>query len=58
MLFLKSVHKERIIENFNVFDFKLDRDDMNKIAKLDKSESAFFSHSDPDIVELFAGSGE
>ena len=30
-------------------------DDMNKIAKLDKAESAFFSHRDPDVVELFAG---
>ncbi len=51
----KSVHKERMIQNFNIFDFKLNEDDMNKIAKLDKGESAFFSHSDPNIVELFAG---
>ncbi|WP_346915385.1 aldo/keto reductase [Clostridium sp.] len=51
----KSVHKERMIQNFNIFDFKLNEDDMNKIAKLDKGKSAFFSHSDPNIVELFAG---
>lgn len=51
----KSVHKERMIQNFNIFDFKLNEDDMNKIAKLDKGESAFFSHRDPNIVELFAG---
>lgn len=51
----KSVHKERMIQNFNIFDFKLDEDDMNKIFKLDKAESAFFSHCDPDIVEIFAG---
>lgn len=51
----KSVHKERMIQNFNIFDFKLNEDDMNKIAKLDKRESAFFSHRDPNIVELFAG---
>jgi 2,5-diketo-D-gluconate reductase A len=51
----KSVHKERMVQNFNIFDFKLDKDDMNKIAKLDKSESAFFSHRDPDVVEIFAG---
>jgi 2,5-diketo-D-gluconate reductase A len=50
----KSVHKERMIQNFNVFDFKLDEDDMNKIAKLDKGESAFFSHRDPDVIEFFA----
>jgi 2,5-diketo-D-gluconate reductase A len=51
----KSVHKERMVQNFNIFDFKLDKDDMNKIAKLDKAESAFFSHRDPDVVEIFAG---
>ena len=51
----KSVHKERMIQNSNVFDFVLDEDDMNSIAKLDKGESAFFSHSDPDVVEFFAG---
>lgn len=31
----KSVHKERIIENFNVFDFELDQDDRTKIAAMD-----------------------
>lgn len=51
----KSVHKERMIQNFDIFDFKLNEDDMNKIAKLDKGKSAFFSHSDPNIVEFFAG---
>ncbi|MEW8995046.1 aldo/keto reductase [Clostridium sp.] len=51
----KSVHKERMIQNFDIFDFKLNEDDMNRIAKLDKGESAFFSHSDPAVVELFAG---
>ncbi|WP_291649721.1 aldo/keto reductase [Clostridium sp.] len=50
----KSVHKERMIENFNIFDFKLDDYDMKKIVKLDKAESAFFSHYDPDVVEIFA----
>ena len=50
----KSVHKERIIENFNIFDFKLDDYDMKKIVKLDKAKSAFFSYYDPDVVEIFA----
>lgn len=50
----KSTHIERMQENFNVFDFKLDDDDMAKIAALDKKESLFFSHSDPNTVEWFA----
>lgn len=50
----KSVHKERMIENFNIFDFKLDDYDMKKIVKLDKAKSAFFSYYDPDVVEILA----
>lgn len=49
----KSVHKERMEENFNVFDFVLSDDDMQTIAKLDKNESSFFSHQDPNTVEWF-----
>lgn len=47
----KSVHKERIVENFNIFDFELSQEDMEKIATLDKKESAFFSHRDPETVK-------
>ncbi|WP_315080716.1 aldo/keto reductase [uncultured Clostridium sp.] len=50
----KSVHKERIIENFNIFDFELSINDMEKIASLDTKESCFFSHSDPEMVKLFS----
>lgn len=50
----KSTHKERMIENFNVFDFKLSDEDMTAIAKLDTTSSLFFSHADPSMVEWFA----
>ncbi|NYE07507.1 diketogulonate reductase-like aldo/keto reductase [Bacillus niacini] len=46
----KSVHKERIIENFNIFDFELSQEDLETIATLDTKESVFFSHRDPEFV--------
>lgn len=42
-----------MVENFNVFDFKLSDEDMAEISKLDKNESSFFSHYDPQMVEWF-----
>lgn len=42
-----------MVENYNVFDFKLTNEDMEKIAALDKKESSFFSHYDPAMVEWF-----
>ena len=50
----KSVHTERMKENFAVFDFALSAEDMQAIAALDKERSAFFSHIDPKMVEWFA----
>ena len=47
----KSVRKERMIENFNIFDFELSKEDMDKIATLDTGKSLFFSHTDPEIVK-------
>lgn len=47
----KSVHKERIVENSNVFDFELSREDMDAIATLDRKVSSFFNHRDPEIVK-------
>lgn len=49
----KSVHVERMEQNFNVFDFTLSDEDMRVVAGLDKKESAFFSHTDPNTVEWF-----
>jgi 2,5-diketo-D-gluconate reductase A len=47
----KSVRQERIIENFNIFDFELSQEDMEKIATLDTKQSLFFSHQDPEMVK-------
>lgn len=49
----KSVHAERMYENFNVFDFALSTEDMAVMASLDKKQSSFFSHTDPAMVEWF-----
>ena len=49
----KSTHIERMAENFNVFDFALSDEDMKEIASLDKEQSSFFSHTDPNMVEWF-----
>jgi 2,5-diketo-D-gluconate reductase A len=47
----KSVHKDRIIENFNIFDFKLSLDEMDAMVALDTKKSLFFDHRDPAMVK-------
>lgn len=54
----KSTHRERMSENFDVFDFRLTDEDMAAIAALDKGESLFFSHYDPQTVEYLVGLGK
>ena len=54
----KSTHKERMIQNFEVFDFTLSDEDMDAIRKLDQGESLFFSHYDPATVEFLTGLGK
>lgn len=51
----KSTHKEHIAENYDVFDFELSDDDMKHITTLDKNESSFFSHRDPEAVKRIMG---
>jgi 2,5-diketo-D-gluconate reductase A len=47
----KSVNKERIKENFNIFDFELAPGDMEAITTLDMKASSFFDHRDPGIIK-------
>ncbi len=47
----KSVRKERMEENFNIFDFELSNDDMKAITLLDTNESLFFDHRNPQMVK-------
>lgn len=47
----KTVNKERMLQNIDVFDFELSQEDMDLIATLDQAESLFFSHYDPQTVE-------
>jgi 2,5-diketo-D-gluconate reductase A len=46
----KSVHKERMIENFSVFDFEISPEDMGYIKSLDTKTSSFFDHRNPEMV--------
>jgi 2,5-diketo-D-gluconate reductase A len=47
----KSVRKERIDENFNIFNFELSISDMEAIKTLDMKTSSFFDHRDPEIIK-------
>ena len=51
----KTVRKERMEENINIFDFKLTDEDMQTITNMNKDTSSFFSHYDPATVEMICG---
>lgn len=51
----KSVKKERMEQNIDIFDFELSGEDMKKIEALDEKNSSFFSHYDPATVEMICG---
>lgn len=50
----KSTHKERMIENLNIFDFELSTEDKEVIKKLDTNSSSFFEFEDPNTPVFFA----
>lgn len=52
VLIPKSTHIERMRQNFDIFDFTLTDEDMTAITALDKEESLFFSHYEPDTVNF------
>ena len=51
----KSTHKERMVENLNIFDFELTTDEMARIEALDTRQSLFFDHHDGEVTMMFMG---
>ena len=54
----KSTHKERMVENFDLFDFRLTEDEMNEVKNLDLGKSQFIDHYAPDVAEMFVAAGK
>ena len=51
----KSVHKDRMEQNMDIWDFELSEEDMNEIAKLDIGHSEIVNHDDPNFVKMLHG---
>ena len=54
----KSTHKERMEENFNLFDFSLTGGEMDQLRALDLGKSQFIDHYAPDVAEMFVNAGK
>ena len=48
----KSVHKDRMEQNMDIWDFELSGEDMEEIAKLDLGHSEIVNHDDPAFVKM------
>ena len=51
----KSTHKERMEQNFQLFDFELTAEEMQQIEQLDTGKSLFFDHHDGEVTKMFMG---
>lgn len=51
----KSVHVERMQQNFDIFDFKLSDEDKKEIAKLDLGHTEIINHFDPAVQKMVLG---
>ena len=51
----KSTHRERMVQNLDIFDFTLSDDEMNEIRRLDTGRSLFFDHHDGEVTRMFMG---
>lgn len=54
----KSTHKERMKENFDLFDFRLTKEEMKQLETLDLCHSQFIDHYAPDVAEMFVNAGK
>ena len=54
----KSSHKDRMEENFSLFDFQLTDGEMNQLEALDLGRSQFIDHYAPEVAEMFVGAGK
>lgn len=55
MVIPKSIHRERMIENISIFDFSLTDEEMGRIEALDRGETLFMNHYNPESIDtLFA----